>query len=368
MSDFRFVDLTRDDATNLIPNGTERIGIDTEFMRERTYFAQLCLVQLSTAAGIVCADPLGTPPGDSPPDDFWDALMAPEWVLHAGRQDIEVIHQASGRMPAALFDTQVAAALLGMQPQIGYAGLVKSLFDIELDKSHTRADWSRRPLSDAFLRYAAEDVEYLLPARDALVKSLEEGGRLEWAIEDSKALLSPSLYSIDPAQAVDRLKAARNLRGRTRAAAVALATWREKEALRRDRPRQWIMRDPVLIDIAQTAPTSKSQLARIDGLPDKTIQRFGDRLTAIVAESTHDASGYRPPKRPDEQQKAALKEMQRRVAKIGEELGIAAEVLAPRKDLSAAMLGERDGRIFRGWRAALFGDELRDVLECCQET
>ena len=363
MPESRLVDLTTDDHDELIAAGTERIGIDTEFMRERTYFAQLCLIQVSTPADILCADPIGRGQNGQPTDAFWDNLMAPEWVLHSGRQDIEVIYQASGRMPSGLFDTQVAAALLGMQPQIGYAGLVKTLFDVELDKSHTRADWSKRPLSEALLRYAADDVEYLLPAHGKLVEQLEAVGRLEWAIEDSQALLSKSLYTTDPAQAVERLKAARNLRGRARAAAVALAAWRESEALRKNRPRQWIMRDPVLIELAQTAPRSKSQLARIEGLPDKTIQRFGDQLLKTLANSTHDDSGYRPPARPDEQQKAALKEMQRRVADIGEGLGIAAEVLAPRKDLSAAMLGDRDGRVFRGWRAELFGNDLLDVLE-----
>ena len=363
MPDFRFVDLTQGDDAKPFSTDTDLIGIDTEFMRERTYYAQLCLLQVSTRSDIVCMDPIGEQGDGAPDNGFWDLLFTPEWVLHSGRQDIEVIFQACGGMPHAIFDTQVAAALLGMQPQVGYAGLVKTLFDVELDKSHTRADWSRRPLSEAFLHYAAEDVEYLLPARDALVERLEDVDRLDWAIEDSMTLLDESLYTVDPARAVERVKAARNMRGRARAALAALAEWREKEALRRNRPRQWILRDPVLVELATTIPTSKSALGRVDGLAEKTIRRFGDRLLAILDEATHDASGYRPPKRPDEKQKAALKEMQRRVSDIGEKLGIAAEVLAPKKDLSAAMLGARDGRIFRGWRARLFGDELLDLLE-----
>ena len=333
-------------------------------MRERTYFAELCLIQIATDSQIVCADPLsGHGKADSPDSSFWDSLMRPEWVVHSARQDLEVIYQLAGKMPAQIFDTQVAAAFLGFQPQIGYAGLVKELFGVELDKSHTRANWSKRPIADELLRYAAEDVQYLLPACEELTNRLEEAGRLQWALEDSRDLLEPALYDIDPSTAISRLKAARNLRGRGRAAAAALATWREKEALRTNRPRQWIMRDATLIALAMEKPASVSDLSRVEGLADKTIRRAGKDLLGILAGATHDASGYKPPRRPDEKQKAALKEMQRRVAVVGDSVGVAAEVLAPKKELSAAMLGDRTGRIFRGWRKALFGEELLGVLE-----
>lgn len=333
-------------------------------MRERTYFAELCLIQISTPSGIVCADPVGERRrSNGPQDSFWDSLMRPEWIVHSARQDIEVIYQLAGKMPASMFDTQIAAAFLGMQPQIGYAGLVKALFGVELDKSHTRADWSKRPLADELLHYAAEDVQFLIPACDELTTRLEDTGRLQWALEDSQDLLEPALYDIDPATAVLRLKAARNLRGRVRAAAEALATWREEEALRTNRPRQWILRDNTLVALAIEKPASKSELSQIDGLAEKTIRRAGRDLLRILADATHDAAGYKPPPRPDEKQKAALKEMQRRVAAVADSVGVAAEVLAPKKELSAAMLGDRSGRIFRGWRKALFGDELLGVLE-----
>jgi ribonuclease D len=288
--------------------------------------------------------------------------MKPQWVVHSARQDIEVIFQTSALMPTALFDTQVAAAFLGLQPQIGYGGLVKELFGVELDKSHTRADWSKRPLKDELLRYAAEDVEYLLPAWEELVTRLERAGRLQWATEDSMDLLDPALYSTDPAAAIERLKGARNLRGRARAVATALATWREAEALRSNRPRQWIMRDPVLIELAIRCPDSKSDLGDIDGLAEKTIRRAGAELLAIIAAASHDDTGYRPPPRPDERQKAALKEMQRQVAACAQQLGIAAELLAPKKELSAAMLGNRESRVFRGWRRELVGERLLEFL------
>ena len=363
MTAYEFVDLTVD-ATALAPVGVEtRIGVDTEFMRERTYHAELCLLQLSTPTGIFCADPIGRGGDGAAPPSFWESIMRPEWVVHSARQDIEVIAHTAGCMPAAIFDTQVAAALLGFMPQIGYAGLVKELFGVLLDKSHTRADWSRRPLPDALLNYAAEDVEYLLPAFDELGTRLRAAGRFEWAVEDSRSLLDPALYETDPALAIQRLKAARNLQGRARAAAEALAAWREAEALRLNRPRQWILRDTVLVDLAVKAPDSAAALARIEGMPDKTRRRAGGTLLELLARARHDASGYRPPPRPDEGGRKVLKEMQRIVSARAEELGLAAELVAPRKELSAAMQGERELRVFSGWRRKVVGETLLALVD-----
>ena len=360
MNDYRMVDPVGDAAQVARFGDLSRIGIDTEFMRERTFHAQLCLVQISTEDGVLIADPLGNPPLN---DEFWASLTGPEWVLHSARQDFEVILHTCGRLPNEVFDTQIAAALLGLQPQIGYAGLVKSLFDIELDKAHTRANWSRRPLSPALLDYAALDVAYLLPARDELAERLDRSGRLEWAIQDSRALLDRGLYEVDPTRAIDRLKGARNLRGPSRAAAAGLAEWREREALAKDRPRQWILRDAVLIDIAMTAPQNRKALAQIEGLAERTVRRAGDALLKIIDDAAGQRSDYRPPGRPDERQKATLKEMQKRVANCADDVGIAAEVIAPKKELSAAMLGERGSRLFAGWRRELIGEELLGLLD-----
>ena len=226
MTEFTLVEHMDNIATDL--GDYEKLGVDTEFMREKTYFAQLCLVQLATPGGVWCVDPIA---GESL-DDFWALICSRTWIVHSARQDIEVIFQTSTRMPAALFDTQVAAGLLGIQPQIGYAGLVNELFSVEIPKSHTRADWTRRPLPAELLHYAVEDVEYLLPACELLSERLDKVGRLAWAEQDSALLLDESLYTTDVSQAIDRLKGARNLRGRQRAAAAGLARWREEEALR----------------------------------------------------------------------------------------------------------------------------------------
>ena len=364
MPEYQFVDLQTDDRFQTTIMKQLRIGVDTEFIREKTFHAQLCLIQIATEDHIYCADPMGL---DARSDDraraLWQAITGPAWVLHSGRQDLEVIYQTVDLMPSEIFDTQVAAALLGYQPQIGYGNLVNELFDIKLAKSHTRADWSKRPLPDAFIEYAAEDVQYLLPAYDTLTERLHKLGRVEWAVEDSMDLLDVSLYDSDAAQAINRLKGARNLRGRARSAAANLAAWREREALRRNRPRQWIMRDQVLLEIAVSQPDIKKKLSATPGLAERTVARAGDQLLHALAAAENERSDYVPPPKPDEWQKAVLNKMQNQVADAAEELGLASELIGPKKELSSAILGSRDLRIFRGWRRECVGLRLLELLE-----
>lgn len=363
MPEYQFVDLKTDDRLGMTIPQQSRIGVDTEFVREKTFHAQLCLIQIATDSEIYCADPMEL---DARNDDrakaLWQAITGPAWVLHSGRQDLEVIYQTVELMPGEIFDTQVAAALLGYQPQIGYGNLVNELFGVELEKSHTRADWSRRPLPDAFIKYAAEDVEYLLPAYDKLTERLEALGRLHWAVEDSMDLLDLSLYESDVTDAINRLKGARNLRGAARAAAAQLAAWREQEAIRRDRPRQWIMRDAVLLEIAVNRPDTMKKLGTTPGLAARTAARAGEQLLRVLADAEKEQSDYEPPRKPNEQQKAALKKMQKQVSDTAGALGLATELIAPKKDLSAALLGSRDLRIFRGWRLEQVGQQLLEIL------
>lgn len=352
-----YIDAPNSIAADLIEHDV--LGVDTEFMREKTFFAQLCLLQIATPECVWCVDPLG----NKEMDEFWTQACQRDWVVHSARQDIEVVFQATSTMPAGLFDTQIAAGLLGMQPQIGYAGLVKELFNVELPKSHTRADWTQRPLPEGLLHYAVEDVEYLLPAYEELCVRLRELGRLEWVWQDSALLLDESLYAIDESLAIARLKGARNLRGRRRAAASRLAAWRESEAVRRDKPRQWILRDSILLDIAGSLPTSTGELRAIENMPPKLAHRAGEELLAIVARSEGDQVDYQPPRVPDEKQKRLLKSMQAAVAECASELGLSAETIASRKELSAVVIsGRQESRVFNGWRRDLIGKRLLELL------
>jgi ribonuclease D len=357
MPEFTFVDQPDTICDDLSKH--DRLGIDTEFMREKTFFAELCLVQITDGDNIHCVDPLA----GNPMQHFWEAVTQPTWVLHSGRQDIEVVSQTAKCMPRSIFDTQVAAGLLGYAPQMGYAKLVQELFNIDIPKAHTRADWSRRPLSDDYLHYAAEDVEYLLPAHDILTERLDKQGRVSWAEEDSALLLNPALYDVDPRLAIDRLKGARNLRGSCRAAASRLAAWRETEALRANRPRQWIVKDAVLTELARAMPSTLLDLEKIDGLQAGLIRRGGNDILAAIAASADDDSGYQPPKIPDEEQKSLLKSMQTQVADCAADLGVAAEIVASKRDLSAVLFGgDRESRVLCGWRRKLIGDQLLKLL------
>jgi len=357
MSAYTLVD--RPDTLSADLNHHDRIGVDTEFMREKTFFAELCLIQIATNDDIYCVDPLASDDMRS----FWECVTDRTWVVHSARQDIEVVYQTAQLMPKCIFDTQIAAGLLGYAPQLGYANLANELFGVEIAKSHTRADWSKRPLTDALLQYAAEDVEYLLPAYSALAESLDRQDRLAWAEEDSARLLSPVLYDIDPRLAIDRLKGARNLRGRRRSAAASLAAWRESQALRSNRPRQWVTRDSVLIDLAFKLPASIEALQDIEGLSPGLIRRAGKTIIAAIAESDADDDDYMPPTAPDEAQKALLKQMQNHVADRAADLGLAAETLASKKDLSAVIMsGARDSRLLNGWRHEVVGEQILQML------
>ncbi len=357
MPHYQFVD--QPDSLEDILASHEHVGVDTEFVREKTYYAQLCLLQIATPDEIYCVDTLT----EANQQAFWQQLMKRDWIVHSARQDIEVVWQTARSMPSSLFDTQVAAALLGYPVQIGYAGLVSELFDIEMDKSHTRADWAKRPLREAYLQYAAEDVEHLLPACEHLRDKLERNGRLDWAREDSMALLDPQLYEVDPREAIGRLKGARNLRGRRRAAAARLAAWREREAIRRDRPRQWIVRDTVLLDLAYQLPGSMKQLSKIDGVTPRLASRVGKQLLKCIADSASDNNNYRPPRPPNEAQKGLLKAMQDEVNRSAAEFGIAPEIIAPKRELSAIIIaGNRDSRVLNGWRRDVIGDKLLALL------
>jgi ribonuclease D len=359
MPKFQFVDLRSNDALNALPSSKGRIGLDTEFMREKTFYPQLCLVQIATNDDILCVDPMGI----SRLDSFWHKLMDCNWVVHSARQDIEALFHASIRMPRSIFDTQIAAGLLGMAPQLGYAGLVEELFGIVLTKSHTRADWTRRPLSTAALEYAAEDVEYLLPAYELLTERLVKLNRLSWAKEDSSNLLEPSLYKGNSNQAINRLKGSRNLQGRTRAAAVRLASWREDEAKRYNRPRQWIMKDAILLDIARINPQNQESLATIPGLAPRTVHRTANALLQILGEAQNDHTEYEPLQKSNKQQKGILKDMLEIVSACAEQLGVVAEIIASKKELSTILHGNQNSRVFTGWRREIIGKKLLEMLK-----
>ena len=227
-------------------------------MRERTYFAKLCLVQIATPSSIFCIDTIS----NNNLKEFWNSISNSSCIFHSARQDLEVIFQNSDLLPDKIFDTQIAAGLVGFEPQISYANLVEKLCGKVLKKSQTRANWEKRPLSKEMINYAREDVEFLLEMHTILLEKLKKMDRISWAEEDSKSLNNCNLYKFDPNEAINRIKSAKYLSGQTKKAIHLLLKWREKKAIEKNLPRQWILRDKTLVDIASTSiePVSYTHL------------------------------------------------------------------------------------------------------------
>lgn len=363
MSDILFID-TQSSLHAFLETlaADDTLAADTEFLRERTYHARLCLVQLTAGGRIACVDPLA----DMDTEPLWQCFDHTELTLHAARQDLEVLLGAAGRLPGRIFDTQIAAGLCGHPAQIGYASLVSELLGVDLGKHHTRTDWSRRPLSAEQLDYAADDVRYLEEMRAILTERLEELGRLEWARADSDALLDPALYDPAPETAWQRLKGLGRMDERSAAAAAALAVWREREALRADRPRQWILKDAGLIALAQARPASRQALAGVEGVPAGLARRAGDQLLRVIEQA-----GPSPVVRrgaPSPAEKALVAEMSAVVRGKAEELGIEPELIASQKDLRRAAAGDGELKALSGWRGELVGDALAALLEGAQSS
>ncbi len=337
------------------------LAIDTEFERIRTYYPRLCLLQVASTEALGCIDPLGIE--DLSP--FWELLSQPgsTKVLHAGRQDVELFYQSTGSIPAPLFDTQIAAAMLGYDEQIGYASLVEKMLDVHLDKGQTRTDWARRPLSDAQLAYAADDVRYLVRLYQALAQKLQARGRLEWAQGDSQGLTRTSLYEVDPALAWKRVKGAGRLSGRRLKAIKTLAHWRESEAMSRNRPRQWIVRDEYLQALASRTITRPGDVAAIEGIPVPVVKRYSNALVELLGDLGPDSGDGEARRRPSASADDRLKSLQAHLRSFGEANDISPSLLATRRELQKLLEGERELPVLSGWRYELVGQALLQMAE-----
>ena len=328
------------------------IALDTEFVRERTYYPELCLVQVATDELITCVDCLA--PIDLGP--FFEALLRTDctWVLHSARQDLEVIWNRTQRLPANLIDTQIAGALIGLPPQLGLQGLLERLLGVNVEKAHTRADWSQRPLPAPVLDYALDDVRHLLASWRVLSEKLDELGRLRWFEEDSRRQLETPPIS-EPLALFERMRGTNALPMENQVAALALVAWREQEAQARDRPRRWILGDDQLLRIARRLPATVVELGAISDLPKKLAARSGDAIIAALKQADPGDMGaltemQSQRERPD---RVLLKALQAEVKAQAERLDVHPEVLATRRDLAAVAAGQRPAILSSGWRAEL---------------
>ncbi|MBT8422714.1 MAG: ribonuclease D [Gammaproteobacteria bacterium] len=341
------------------------IALDTEFVRTRTYKPQLGLIQIAAGGNAVCIDPLA----ELDYTQLWALLFDPQrqTIMHSATQDLEVMWFHCGAFTRNLIDTQVCAALLGYQPQIGYAGLVADLAGVTISKEQTRTDWTRRPLSAEQIDYAAKDVVYLGGMHGLLHDRLQECGRYEWAVEDSIALCRTGLYEPDIQGAWRRIKSVQFLPGAEQARARALAEWREQRAVKLDKPRKWVMDDKAILSIAAANPTDEQALGQLNDVPDGLARRQGGRLLKVLQAANDDYNDnphkYVQQIADRDADKALSKKLGAIIRRAAESLELPAEIVGSKREITALMRGEEESRLLTGWRGELVGAELQEVLQ-----
>ena len=349
--------------------GASHLAIDTEFIRDRTYYAQLCLVQIASDDEHALIDPLAL--RDLGP--LRGLLMAPGIVkiFHAGKQDIEIFHDLWGEVPAPLFDTQLAATVLGHPSQTSYARLVADILGVQLDKAGTLTDWARRPLSPEQLRYAADDVIHLATLYGRMRALLEEQGRLAWLDAEHAALADPASYRFEPEDTWRQVKGGGTVRGRHRSVLRQLAGWRERQARERNLPRRWIIPDESIVELARRCPLTLEDLRLVRGIRSDVVERCGEDILSIVAKADvalpDDAATERGPE-PVRLAPAAeaLADLLGCLVRLrAQEKGVAPTQLATRAQIErVAAEGEfAEVPVLEGWRREVVGDDLLALRE-----
>jgi len=352
--------------------GTERIALDTEFMRERTYYAKLCLVQLATADVLAVVDPLAV--SDLGP--LWDVVTGgPEIVLHAAGQDLEIIAGLSGGVPRRHFDTQVAAAFVGYGDSIGYSRLVDRVIGHTPGHSEAYTDWTRRPLSQDQIDYALDDVRFLLEITEKLESKLREAGREAWVREELTSIMDAVQPEAQPDDMWRKVRGARGLRGRKLAVLQEVAAWREREAQARDIPRQRVVADRVLAEIAKRAPKEPAQVERLRGLHPREAKRSSKAILEAVRrgldrpEAEVPDWGKTAPHVKDARVEMIAALLDAVLRGVADKMNLSSRLLANRRDLEALaryrLAGEEDVPdlpVLSGWRRDSVGERLLQVL------
>jgi len=343
------------------------VAVDTEFMRENTFWPDLCLVQLASPEEAAAIDPKAS----LNLDPLLDLLVGEPVlkVFHAGGQDLEIIYNLTGRTPHPLFDTQIAAMALGMGEQVGYTGLVETMLGIQIDKGARFTDWGRRPLDQRQIDYAIGDVTHLAALFPKMVARLRRTGRGEWLDEEMERLADPATYANNPETAWQRLRApSRNpvVLGRLK----ALAAWREREAQDKDVPRGRIVKDETLADLAAQPPRRQEELPKVRGLSTAWANNaIGERLMSALRNAEPlpaDELPAKEPRRPGLTQDSALvADLLKLLLKVrAKEAGVAPRLLARGEELEALAAGQREGlAVLSGWRLAAFGRDALALVE-----
>ncbi len=265
--------------------GSSWLAVDTEFERVKTYFPELCLLQIANDSITTIIDPLAIGNMEVVYDLLYDESISK--VFHSARQDLEIFFNIKGTVPCPVFDTQIAARSLGFDDQIGYANLVKQTLGVELSKAHTRTDWKRRPLQQSHLRYAADDVIYLGEVYELFLKQLENLNGDSFSLMEQKnlALTDATIYQTDPETMWQKIYEARKFKGSKLSVLQHLASWRELTARLENQPRKWLMSDQTIVAMANNLPGNETELSEINKMYRKLVKRHGSELLKIVEEA-----------------------------------------------------------------------------------
>ena len=347
-------------------SNSEFLCVDTEFHREKTYYPELALLQISNGTTAICIDPLAIKNLQPVLELFTNPTITK--VFHAAQQDIEIFCQHFNTLPSPVFDTQIAATLLGYGEQVGYAALIKDTLKIDVDKSQTRTDWMKRPLNEKQLDYAASDVIYLAQAYPMLLEQLEKQQRLDWLADDFKRISRKDQYQVDIQAIWKKVKGHQRLNGQQLAILQSIASWREQTAQQKDRPRRKILSDDALIDIARQQTSSSADILALRSITQSRINREDAQALANGVNTGLNLPKESWPRLPKKQKinfnDDALVDCLISILKImGHENKINHGIMASRKQLEALVLGERDLPILDGWRKQHGGQTLVDFLD-----
>ncbi len=340
-------------------------AVDTEFMREKTYWPILCLIQAAADGVEAIIDPMAPGLDLSP---FLETLADDTTVkvFHAARQDVEIFFQLTGAAPLPLFDTQIAAMACGFGEQIGYEPLMRSLVGASVDKGSRFTDWARRPLSDAQLAYALSDVTHLRDAYLILRDKLESGNRISWVEAEMEALRDPSLYRVDPKTAWSRLKM-RGVRPGDLGPLIKLAEWRESEAQEKNLPRGRVLKDEAIFELARLKPSSPADLAGARTMPhgferSRSAAGILDAITAGRKIPRGDLPELEKPSRRATPPPDVVELLKVLLKRQSEAFGVAPRLIATAQDIEAIAAGDRDVPALDGWRREIFGDMADRLL------
>ncbi len=339
------------------------VALDTEFLREKTYYAKLCLIQIEAEGHRACVDPLSIDDLSS----LTKVLNDPDItiVLHAAHQDMEILLQLSGETPTPIFDTQVAAAVLGLGDTMAYARLVEQMLGVAIDKSQVRTDWSRRPLKEAQLKYAIDDVRYLSQIYPMMLEKLESQNRLEWLDKDFAKASDPETYAINADQRWKKIRGNQVLKRPQLAILRELASWRENLAEKKDLPRKWIIGDDILIDLARQNPKSSQEIAQIRGINADRTKKYHQIWLDLLkkGQETPEAEWPELPrsKKPTPTQNGVIDLLMLVIQLEAKKQGITPAAIAGRKQV-ASMIQAGETKLSDDWRGEIVNDTFAHVL------